>query len=123
MRTLRRCGLGYKTSRADERANIMSKFLVVHDREPVATRICDLIRSIVPDAAIDKAGDGATARQRLSSNIYDLLIIDLTLPAIKGRNEDYKVADQLLQELFSIDSFNVPGDIIGVTIDPLALES
>lgn len=99
------------------------KILVVHDRPEVAAAIASIAGTAVTGADIEVAEDGSTARHRLAAKIYDLLIIDLTLPHMKGAKSDYRVADELLKELFSLDTFNVPGDVIGLTKEPDALDS
>jgi nucleoside phosphorylase len=97
------------------------KVLVVHDRPNVAQQISDIFQKCIPSTEIVVAEDGVSARGHLARTIFDLRIIDLTLPHIKGGNPDYRVADDLLKELFSLDSLNIPGDVIGLTKDPEAL--
>lgn len=98
--------------------------LVVHDREEVAKKIISLSEEVASnDGSVDLAEDTHTARQFLSKNIYDLLIIDLTLPFTKGGDADYSKADELLDELFNLGTLNVPGDVIGITKDAEALSS
>jgi nucleoside phosphorylase len=101
----------------------MIKVLVVHDRSEVLAEVARIVVETVPEASVEVAEDGIGARQLLGQTIYDLLIIDLTLPHIKGRGHaDYRVADDLLQELFSVGSLNIPGDVIGLTKDVEALD-
>src|ERR1700683_1631003 len=99
----------------------MMKCLVIKHRPNVLDEIAHIVNQTVPDTIVDLAEDGATARKYLSSEIYDLLIIDLTLPHMKGGTPDYRVADELLKELFNLQSLNIPGDIIGLTRDREAL--
>ncbi len=100
------------------------KVLVVHDREDVAQKVCTLVRNVLGHSSeIDKVEDSHLARQHLSKTIYDLLIIDLTIPAIKGKTPvDYRAVDELLTELFSLGTLNIPGDVIGMTRDCDALK-
>lgn len=99
------------------------KILIVHDRTEVATRIAELAREVSDghyEARI--AEDGISARAALQEDLFDLVILDLTLPHIGGvSSTDYGVAEQLIQELFHADTLNVPGDVIGITKDPDAL--
>lgn len=93
------------------------RILVVHDRVEVAAEIEAVIRDVSgPQAMVDKAVDGVGARQALREGLYDLLIIDITIPQITGRTEvDVRTADELLAELFLLDTLRKPGDIIGIT--------
>jgi hypothetical protein len=75
----------------------MMKVLVVHDRANVASEITALLKTSVPDATIEVASDIVSARTRLSAVIYDLLIIDLTLPHSRGALPDVRSADELLK--------------------------
>jgi CheY-like chemotaxis protein len=97
------------------------RVLVVHDRADIAAEIVGIIEKVVPRATVELEEDGVGARQKLASTIYDLLIIDLTLPHIKGGQPDYRIADELLKELFTLGSLNIPGDVIGLTRDIEAL--
>lgn len=70
----------------------------------------------------DVAVDGTGARRKLSEKLYDVLIVDLTLPHISGRDEPtYAVADALLSEIFLLDNLRAPGDVIGITRDVEAI--
>lgn len=98
--------------------------LVVHDRPEILDELRTLVlETLGADATTDIAEDFHSARACLEETIYDLLIIDLTIPFIKGISPpDFNAVDQLLRELFTIGTLNIPGDIIGVTRDPDALE-
>lgn len=98
------------------------KILVVHDRKDVGCEIETIIKATVPDSEVRRAEDGISAREALQNTIFDLLIMDLTLPHFKGGKSDYRVAETLLKELFEVASLNVPGDVIGLTMDAEALE-
>jgi nucleoside phosphorylase len=101
----------------------MMKVLVIHDRDEVMEEVKRIVCMAVPDAAIDLAEDGVGARRHLGKTVYDLVIIDLTLPHIKGRGHaEYHVADNLLQELFSLETLHIPADVIGLTKDTEALD-
>jgi nucleoside phosphorylase len=99
--------------------------LVIHDREKVAAQIEDLLRETVEGTVmIDVADDQRVAKVFLTDKIYDLVIVDLTIPFFKGKDEPtFQAADLLLRELFEYESFNVPGDVIGITRDDTALQA
>lgn len=99
--------------------------LVVHDRREVADEIVSVCNEgVFPDLVINLAHDGTSARRCLLSEQYDLLIIDLTLPHIAGRDEpSYSTVDGLLGELFLLDDMRPPGDIIGITREGGALSA
>ncbi len=100
------------------------RILVAHDREPVAQELRAAIESCgLNDLLVDIVDDGTSTRRALSRNVYDLLVIDLTLPHIKGSDHpSYSVADNLLRELILLDDLKMPGDTIGITKDVDALE-
>ena len=98
------------------------KILIVHDRKEVAQQIDEAIRGAIPDAIVTIVEDGSSARTRLSDALFDLAIIDLTIPYISGRTRvAYNVAEELLIELFEGDTLIAPGDILGITKDSDAL--
>lgn len=101
------------------------RVLVVHDRENVRNELVDIVNGEAGSGVlVEQADDFVSAHRKLSSLIFDLMIIDLTLPHMHGRGEaDYSTADRLLQELFSTDGLNCPGDIVGITKDSAALSS
>lgn len=101
------------------------RVLVVHDREAVRDQLVEIVKTEAGNGVhVEAANDFVSAHRQLSANIFDLMIIDLTLPHIHGRGEaDYSTADRLLQELFGTDGLNCPGDIVGITKDPAALTS
>lgn len=99
------------------------KILIVHDRAEVATRIGELVKEVCLGHYETRiAADGVSARCALQEEMFDLAILDLTLPHIAGvSSTDYSVAEELIQELVHVDTLNAPGDIIGITKDPDAL--
>jgi nucleoside phosphorylase/CheY-like chemotaxis protein len=100
------------------------KVLVVHDRDEIKDEICNLLNDEqIEGGDLDCAIDVVGAREKLRINIYDLLIIDLTLPHHSGDfNPGYEQTDLLLNELFNYGNLNSPGDIIGITKDLAALD-
>lgn len=98
------------------------KLLIVHDRAEVGDTIEDLISEMNngPHLTV-RVTNAFDARQQLETEIFDLLIIDLTIPARDQSIVSYEPAAELLKELFDCASMHVPGDIIGVTRDKSAL--
>lgn len=100
------------------------KTLIVHDREDARDAIKQVLENANIDGlAIDYARDGVSARGYLRDNLYDLLILDLTIPQIADRSVvDYRTASDLLQEIFYLGDLVFPGDIIGITKEIAAAE-
>lgn len=98
--------------------------LVIHDREKVANKISQIaIDAGVEPRLLTVVDDGTSARSALRESIFDLVIIDLTLPHIKGIDApSYQTADNLLKEIFLLEELKVPGDIIAITKSIEALE-
>lgn len=101
------------------------KVLIVHDRSEVSEAIVELLTRLnIAKEGIRIAEDGVGARQALQSELFDVAIVDLTIPHLKDKTDpDYAVAEGLLNEVFSTDTLNAPGDVIGITKDAAALES
>jgi nucleoside phosphorylase len=99
------------------------RVLVIHDRAEVATVIVELIRQVAPQCPIvDVAGNVVAARDLLQGRWYDLAIIDLTLPIMKGLAETrIEHAAALLEEMFAGDDLRTPGDVIGISRDAVAV--
>ena len=100
------------------------KILIVHDRDSVSREISELIGSIgLPKCDVTVVCDGASAAQELRQSLYDLAIIDLTIPYIAGQTSpDVATAENLLRELFQLGTFNPPGDVIGLSREPETVE-
>ena len=101
------------------------KVLVVHDRTSVRTKISKVLidLNVSPDS-ISVAEDSVQAKQALQQQLFDLVILDLTLPHLAGHSEaKYETAEELLLEIFEGHGLNVPGDLIGITKEKNALES
>jgi nucleoside phosphorylase len=100
------------------------KTLIAHDRAEVAEVIKAALGKLeIGESEVQIAEDGVHTRELLRSTLFDLVVLDLTLPHIKGKSQpDYTIVENLLIELFDGDSLNVPGDLIGVTKDKAALD-
>ena len=96
----------------------------MHDRKFVAdliVRIC--IEAGVRQLDVEVAEDAVSARVAMTETHFDLAIIDLTIPFIKGVGDaTYAITDQLLTEISLTENMYVPGDIIGITQDAEALK-
>jgi nucleoside phosphorylase/DNA-binding NarL/FixJ family response regulator len=98
------------------------KVLIVHDRRSVGEQIEAIVSEVCPAAITARADDGISARDRLTSDHYDLCILDLTLPNVSGRSPvGFQVVEALLEEMLISTSMLVPGSILGITRDADAL--
>lgn len=97
------------------------RILVVHDREDAREEVCAVCRETVPGATVEIATDYVTARQQLTSSLFDIAVVDLTLPHRSGGAPSYEKAADLLREVLELDDINAPGDVIGITHDAGAL--
>ena len=97
--------------------------LVIHDRSSVAEEIVTIIGMISgASPQPDTAEDYLSARAALAANIYDLVVVDLTIPFSKTMGEaNYQAVAQLLHEIFDLGTLNPPGDVIGITKELLML--
>ncbi|MEP0941985.1 MAG: hypothetical protein ABJH63_15195 [Rhizobiaceae bacterium] len=94
------------------------KILIVHDRLEIGDAIELLVTTSDPATIVSRAADHRSARDLLKEKIFDLLIIDLTIPFTPNSSDaTYDAVENLLGELFEADSLHVPGDIIGITQD------
>jgi nucleoside phosphorylase/CheY-like chemotaxis protein len=100
------------------------RVLVVHDRSEVSSQIAGLLVQLgIGEDSIRIVEDGVGARSALQSELFDIAIVDLTLPHLKGKTATtYAVAEDLFQELFNASTLHVPGDLIGLTKELDALE-
>ncbi|HUO23823.1 MAG TPA: hypothetical protein VMU59_15015 [Caulobacteraceae bacterium] len=99
------------------------KILIVHDRVSVGAEIAAVILDIAPDANVKRVEDAVGARDALTADYYDLLVIDLTIPNVVGRGEiSYQHAEALLDEVFTPSRIFTPGNILGITREPDTLK-
>ncbi|RZI99391.1 MAG: hypothetical protein EON90_11760 [Brevundimonas sp.] len=98
------------------------RILVVHDRAEAREEVVRVCESAAPGAIIAVATDYVSGKRELGGELFDVAVVDLTLPHRSGRDEPtYEKAAALLQELIELDDLHTPGDIIGITSDPAAL--
>lgn len=96
--------------------------LVVHDRPEIGQKIVDILRDCCEGIEVTYCEDGSSARSALSAIFFDLLILDLTLPMVKGgKAAGFVVAEGLLEELFGSSNLMTPGNALGITQDRAAL--
>lgn len=100
------------------------KILVIHDRPDVTEQIIELLEKLeIERRDIETADDYYSARKVLSTTIFDIAIVDLTIPKKMGEGDaEYENVSDLLRELFYFREHNPPGDIIGITLDQSVLQ-
>ena len=101
------------------------RVLVIHDRLDIATAIVEIIKAEVSRApAVDVAETIVRAREFLQQQSYDLAIVDLTVPVMKGvPNLGFENMAALLTEVFENDDLRPPADIVGISRDAGAVSS
>jgi nucleoside phosphorylase len=95
------------------------RILVVHDRTEVGDEIAAICARVggMP-ASIERANDYVSAVNCLRGKLFDLAIVDLTLPHAAGRGApSYETASNLLREILESEHIQSPGDIVGITND------
>jgi nucleoside phosphorylase len=100
------------------------RVLIVHDRPEILAKIKGIARSTaMPPTIIVEAEDTSSARKELARDAFDLMIVDLTLAPLKGRSEvGYEAVEDFLLEVVAGDEYLAPGDILGITREPNALD-
>lgn len=95
------------------------RVLIVHDRPAVTAEIVNVIKDISQHSPTPDLADNVfQARQFLESRSYDLMIIDLTLPVMKGLTETrLEYAETLLKDAFAGEDLKTPADVIGISVD------
>lgn len=101
------------------------KALVVHDREPIASKISSLLVKCGCEADdIALADDVRSATEKLRQEMFDIVILDLTLQYKKGRGTpSYEAVETLLVEIFQTETLHIPADIIGITKEKAAVSA
>jgi nucleoside phosphorylase len=99
------------------------RVLVIHDREDIANELLRLTVTNVKGCLVEKASDVFGARDRLKTTLYDLVVIDLTLPIKQGQGEATLANAQfVLEEIFGGGDLQHPGDVLGISITPELLD-
>ena len=100
------------------------KVLIVHDRAEVGEEIRSIILDLCPMSTPELVLDSASARDRLGSTFFDLLVLDLTIPVVHGRgNVGLQAAEGLLEEIVGSATLLAPGSVLGITQDVVALDT
>lgn len=99
------------------------KVLVVHDRREVSEEIQVILLESCPEAQVKCVDDATSARDALADTYFDLLILDLTIPNVSGRDDGgFAIAQGLLEELGASTRLMTPGGVLGITQDASALD-
>ena len=90
----------------------MKKILVAEDDELNRMVIKEMLTIITPDAEIEIVDDGMEAYIRLKENRYDLILTDIDMPKLNGRELLKKVKGELSLSIpiVSVTAFAVAGD-------------
>lgn len=99
------------------------RILIIHDRPEVAEQLAQLTKETVAGCSVHAAQDVFGARARLKETLYDLVVIDLTLPIKQGKGEaTLENAQFVLDEIFDGGDARTPGDVLGISVDPGILD-
>lgn len=74
-----------------------SSVLIVEDDQDLARNLADFLE--LKDYITDHAADGLTAMHLLAENTYDLVVIDLMLPAVDGLTLCRRIREELRSRL------------------------
>lgn len=97
--------------------------IIVHDRDLIAAEIARIISSIDPSARVDFANDSRSARKLLAIRAYDLMVLDLTIPQIIGRDQpSFGNTEALLNEIYVYGDLLAPADLIGISREAEAID-
>lgn len=100
----------------------MTKILIVDDEYSKAGMISDFLQSIEPNVEIDHVTTSRDARIKARQLQYDLLILDINLPANLGSQPD-ALGGMALFDIISLDQNSyIPLDIIFITEKEDAME-
>ncbi|ATG36760.1 5'-methylthioadenosine/S-adenosylhomocysteine nucleosidase [Phaeobacter piscinae] len=100
------------------------KILVVDDNNEKVIDVVNVAKEAgVEEAAIEVATTAATAMKALKSSYFDLLIVDLVLPLRLGEGPDSGGGAALLKNIHRSKDMQAPEVILGLTVDPEALQN
>lgn len=94
------------------------KVLVVDDESSKIKRIYSALRKIDNlnvEEAVENSVNLSDARRKLSKCTYDILIIDLNMPILLGEDLDEKAGLDLIEDILTLDKYNIPNEIIILT--------
>src|SRR5690348_10088002 len=102
----------------------MISALIVDDDQRKLDAVSELLRSLglrVENITVVK--DAAAARRALQEHYYDILLLDVLLPARSGARPSGDVSVDLLRQIIEDGTTPAPTHILGITADPTALEN
>lgn len=97
----------------------MLKILIADDDPTKTNKIENIIKEFaeITNADIETASDLHTARRLISSQVFDLLILDLIIPSRHGETPRPDGGASFLREISRKEKFLKPYHIIGITAD------
>tara|TARA_R100001369_G_scaffold70024_2_gene97714 strand:+ start:1366 stop:2607 length:1242 start_codon:yes stop_codon:yes gene_type:complete len=98
--------------------------LIIHDRFEATESIKQvLVDQEVDESQITSASDIRTARSFVRDKSYDLIILDLTVPNVTGRDQpSFAQVETFLREIYEFEDLLAPGDLIGISQEAEALK-
>ncbi len=98
--------------------------LIVHDRIDAIESIQDVLAGAgLDEHKISVSEDIRSARQLVSDKTFDLIILDLTVPDVKGRDEPgFRQVENFLRDIYEFEDLLAPGDLIGISQEADALQ-
>lgn len=95
----------------------MFKILIVDDTAEKIKNISNVLQKI-PEIDLDSIEtviDARSAKMKLKKNKYDLMILDIAIPASQDKEVELNGGLKLLEELGERGNYNIPTHIIGLT--------
>lgn len=95
----------------------MISVLIMEDKEAKLQKLQALLveECNVPASDITVARTINDGRKLLSSNYYDLLLLDLVMPAFQDSEPDMEDAPRFIDEMYNNPNLKIPNQIIGQT--------
>lgn len=92
--------------------SVQGKVLVAEDDELNRMVIKEMLSIVLPDIEVEIVADGMKAYEKLKENRYDLILTDIDMPELNGRELLKKVKGELNLDtpLVSVTAFAVTGD-------------
>lgn len=96
------------------------RILIVEDDQAKYQRICEVVKACrsVEDSSlfeITRASTVADSRQLLSTQNFDLMVLDVRVPIRDNEDPDDNAGIQLLEQLFLDDEYNRPKYVVGIS--------
>jgi CheY-like chemotaxis protein len=92
--------------------SVLGKVLVAEDDELNRMVIKEMLGIVLPDIEVEIVVDGMKAYEKLKENRYDLILTDIDMPELNGRELLKKVKGELNLDtpIVSVTAFAVTGD-------------